>query len=263
MKTTHQHCCFNTGSTKIHSLRIHVPLAKKCSMGCCYCGYSEDGNMTDNQFRPGTVGRIVTRKEEIREYLEEALARFPETKIIGVSGPGDPLENDSAITALIELLREVWPDKKLCLCTNGRLFFPYGQKVVDSGIAEYMTFTVNTLDRNRLPQIYAYFSGQSEIELEQHLINLHRAIQYCKQHGMLVKINIVYLQGINDTELVSICQRLKEDGADCFNLLPKRELHGCSESQDAEYRNARRQLMECGFPMTQQCQLCRADFCGI
>lgn len=255
------HCCFSTDEKKVPTPRIHVPLAGKCSMGCVYCGYRFDGNITSSVLRPGVAGRVVSSYEDIEAYLSSALDKLPSAEIIGVSGPGDPLENFNELNHLVEIMRDKWPSKKLCLCTNGRFFFPYGQIVADSGILKYITFTINTLDKENLPKIYNCFSadgcaGESYIE------GLISAISYCKQKGIAVKVNTVLIKGINDAQIESMFERLRHMGVDCFNLLPHRNVRTEQTDSSTEYWLLRQELQRKGFLLTRHCMMCRSDYCG-
>lgn len=256
------HCCFNTDNIFLPTPRIHVPLATMCSMGCSYCGYSYDGNISSSQLRPGVVNNVVSSYDEIYEYLCKALIKLPEAEIIGVSGPGDPLENYNQLSFLMEIIKEKWPTKTLCLCTNGRFFFPCGKAVVDSGLLKYITFTINTLDENKLPQIYNSFREGGATKCAEHVKNLISAIRYCKLRGVTVKVNTVFLSGINDDDIEDMFEKLKNIGVDCFNLLPQRGMNDVAYDSTIVYSQKRNELQSKGFPLTRHCKMCRADFCG-
>lgn len=255
------HCCFSTDEKKMPTPRIHVPLAGKCSMGCVYCGYRFDENITSSEFRPGVASRVVSSYADIEEYLSRALEKLPTAEIIGVSGPGDPLENFNELNHLVEIVRNKWPSKKLCLCTNGRFFFPHGQTIVDSGILKYITFTINTLDWEKLLQIYSCFS-EDGCECERYTEELISAIRYCKQKGIAVKVNTVLIKGINDDRIDSMFERLSDMRVDCFNLLPFRNVRSENNNPGTEYFLLRKELQSKGFPLTRHCMMCRSDFCG-
>ena len=95
---TEKHYCFNTGRIDEVWGRVHVPLARKCTLHCVYCSYRTDGNVTQDVWRPGSAADIVEGHDGIYEYLSKSLKTFPDVRIIGVSGPGDPLENMQQMT---------------------------------------------------------------------------------------------------------------------------------------------------------------------
>lgn len=257
-----QHCCFNTENIYVKSARIHVPLAEKCSMGCVYCGYKNDKNVCDSKNRPGVALKIVEGKESIEKYLDMFFLEYDKADIIGVSGPGDPLENIEELRNLVDLIKKKWSDKKLCVCTNGRLFYPYGKELVDSGVLEYITFTINTLNPQKVGEIYGFYANRNISETQKYIYDLLDAIRYCKQKKIKVKINTVFLSDINKEDVTTMYSQLLRENVDCFNLMPRRALKDTHLEQFDEYTQVWQKLKSMGFPLTHQCKMCRADFCG-
>lgn len=144
------HSCFNTSNTETKTAKIHVPLAAKCSMGCYYCIYFNDNNINCNSICPGTTSKLVTGYNEIYEYLKNAFIKFPETTIIGISGPGDSMENYDQIYILMDILKNDYPKTKLYICSNGRFFNQVGLKIINSGLLNYMTITINSLSQTNI-----------------------------------------------------------------------------------------------------------------
>ena len=136
MTMNERHCCFNTSEELFYSYRIHVPLARYCSLGCVYCNYIKDGNITDDAYRPGTANCVVVSREEISEYLDRKISEFPLTHIIGVSGPGDPLENMDSLKTLISLMKQKNPALCLCICTNGRTGINHAKDILTHRILD-------------------------------------------------------------------------------------------------------------------------------
>lgn len=256
------HCCFNTGDKCFKSPRIHVPLAEKCSLGCVYCGYKKDHNITKSKTRPGVAINAINKKEDIRDYLKQAISEYPETKIVGVSGPGDPLENIESLCFLADIIKEENYNVCLCICTNGRCFFENGIKIIKTGLVDYMTFTVNTLDPSKIPQIYNQFNNKSAIECSEFIHSQLNAIKYCKDNGIKVKVNTVLLDDISINDIRNLYNKLLDLGVDCFNLLPKVDTSIDNKIEDTRRNNLYNELKSQGFKMTRQCNLCRSDFCG-
>lgn len=258
------HCCFNTSNELIYSSRIHVPLAKKCSLGCVYCRYYEDQNITENVYRPGTSGRGVFIQNEIADYLMKKLSEYPDTRIIGVSGPGDPMENIESLKYLIQLMEQSQSDLRLCICTNGRTGFSEGKDIYTHNILDYITFTINTLDPEKMLKIYRGLRDISDAK--QMLFNQQENIHMLKSFNKKIKINTVYLEDINAEEIMCMFEKLQKSGVDCFNVLPYVSTNyqdGRTIGNMEQYNSLIKKLKENNFPIVKQCLRCRADFCGV
>lgn len=260
-----KHCCFNTSDVLFRSARIHVPLAKKCSMGCQYCGYHIDHNICMPTIkRPGTSLIVVSTENEIRTYLKKAFALFPETSIIGVSGPGDPLDNLMEMTLLKNIMEKDYPTVKLCLCTNGRNYQNYVTLFEHSPLLKYLTLTINTLIPQKNLKIYHSITTLSKAE--EMIKNQLKILQKAKEQDIKIKINTVFLQEINATEIEEMYLTLLEKyQVDCFNVLPFVPINTKTMFSVMDlniFNETIFSLNEKGFPITKQCQQCRSDFCG-
>lgn len=261
------HCCFCTDTRRyIPTQRIHVPLARKCTMGCIYCRYHIDSNITENTIRPGSARCVVSTYTEIFNYLTEKLAEHEKCKIIGVSGPGDPLENLYSLKILYDILEQFYPECTLCICTNGSKFISVQETIVAfSKKLQYLTITINTLRPNTAVKLYSSISNI--VEAEELFKNQIYAIDYMKSLGKKVKINTVYIPGINCDEIVDLYTTLSNHKVDCFNLMPYIDTHGSSPNCPQKYNESkilevRNQLQERGIPLACLCKQCRSDYCG-
>lgn len=259
-----KHCCFNTEQNFICSAKIHVPLAEKCSMGCIYCNYINDRNITNCKGRPGTASMLVTGCEGIKAYLEKAFELIPECNIVSISGPGEPLENYEQIEILQEIMKNQYPEKLLCVCSNGRYYEQFFQLVDNFKNIKYFTVTINSLNPNTVQHIYKSINSNREaLDFIDGQISI---IKCAKQHRIKVKVNTVYLSGINDKEIVSMFGKLQEYGVDCFNFLNQIQSGNAWQQMKNvsydDYRIMRNHLAEQDFPLTSQCRQCTSDFCG-
>lgn len=260
------HCCF---CTDIHDYtptqRIHVPLAKRCTMGCIYCRYNIDQNITENTIRPGSAGRAVSTYTEIYNYLTEKIAEHENCHIIGVSGPGDPLENLNSLKTLYNILEKHFPKCSLCICTNGNKFISAQETIATFSELQYLTITINTLNVDTAIKLYSSITKQAEAE--ELFKNQIFALDFMKSLGKKVKINTVCMPGINYNEIIDLHTTLLKHNVDCFNLLPYINIEGDSNSctqlhYDSEVLKLRKQLQEYGIPLTCLCKQCRSDYCG-
>ena len=262
----YSHCCFCTDKQYYNpSPRIHVPLARKCTMGCIYCRYQIDKNITENTNRPGSAGRVVSTYSEIYDYMAEKIAEHENCKIIGVSGPGDPLENLYSLKILNDILEKYYPQCTLCICTNGRKFISSQETIITLSKLQYLTITINTLNPDTATKLYSSINKPEEAE--ELFKNQIYAIEYMKSLEKKVKINTVYMPGVNSNEVLDLHTALLKLHVDCFNLMPYINIHGVSPSSaqnhyDSEILKVRMQLQEKGIPLTCLCKQCRSDYCG-
>lgn len=260
-----KHCCFNTSDVVFRSARIHVPLARKCSMGCRYCGYHIDHNICmPVSKRPGTSLIFVSTEDEIRSYLKKAFSLFPETGVIGVSGPGDPLENLTELALLKNIMEKDYPHVDLCLCTNGRNYQNYVALFEKPSVLKYLTLTMNTLDPQKSLKLYR--SVTTLAKAEEMIKNQLVIIKKAKEQNIKIKINTVFLQDVNTSEIEEMYLTLLEEyEVDCFNVLPYIPINAetfFSPIDLCVFKETVLSLNEKGFPITKQCQQCRSDFCG-
>ena len=96
------------------SLGVDLVPHKTCTLDCIYCECGETTNLT------------VTRKEyvpvkDVIAELEHYLASKPDLDYITFSGSGEPALH-SGLGAVIDYIKDNYPEYKVCLLTNGTLF---------------------------------------------------------------------------------------------------------------------------------------------
>ena len=255
-----KHYCFNTELSTSNWGRIHVPLAQKCSMHCIYCNYSFDNNITSNKWRPGTASEIIEGREKICKYLKKKNASYQGVKIIGVSGPGDPLENMDQMRLLVEVLHDYFPDKYLCMCTNGSVYNDDVRWLLEQRILRYITLTINTMQTEKYPLIYRKY--RSQFIKRDMLDNQLRIIQTCVDNGIKIKVNTVYQKSITEDEIERMFARLYDEGVSCFNLLPMVNVEDGGLLNLESYEALFNKLIIEGYPILKKCFHCRADSCA-
>lgn len=262
------HCCFCTNTDDfVPSARIHVPLAKKCSMGCAYCNYRLDKNISDEFNRPGVSSKTVTSAAEIETYVISAMERYL-PNVVGVSGPGEALENFKQLEYLQLFLLENYPSVSLCICSNGRFFDMFADKLVTWKNLKYFTLTINSLNVDTIKKLY--FSVHNDSDAERLISNQTNAVRVLSKSGVKIKVNIVYIPGINDSEIEDICYQLDRIGVDCFNIIPvvysssdKLIEPSANYDIDQNVEIVKTYLKEKNYKITCLCRRCRADFCGF
>ena len=261
-----KHPCFS--STARHTTgRIHLPVAAKCNVQCKFCNRKYD---CPNESRPGVTSTVL-EPDQALTYLDSVLKLVPNIAVIGIAGPGDPLANPDETLKTMEMVHTKYPDKLLCLATNGMNLLPYVERLAKVNVS-HVTITVNAVDPEIGAQIYQWFRfgphtyrGVEGAHLL--LTNQLEAIKALKAHGITVKINTVVIPGINDHHVGQIAAVCKELGADVQNCIPMMHVEG-SLFEGREPPDALMMVKvrgEAGQYMKQMthCARCRADAVGL
>jgi len=253
-------CFYNSAHGQV--ARIHLPVAPQCQLSCAYCqrGKGKRANI------PGQTKTILTPAQAVN-YLKPKLKLFP-TAVIGVAGPGDPLATPAALTALTTIKR-LFPQNKLCLCTNGLYLAEKINALVDAGIS-YLSVTVNAVT----PAIAAYFYQRvvykkqlltgveaSKLLLKKQWQGINKAVAA----GLTVKLNTVFVPEINGNEVVKIAQKASRAGVKVMNLMPLipgAKMKNLRPPTEAELKQARKVCAQY-LPQFVHCQRCRADAWGL
>ena len=260
------HSCFNTSKDDNGNGRIHVPIAKTCKMQCKYCNYIIDGNININiNNRPGVTDFIINTREQIKNYLDEKTKIYPEIDIIGVSGPGDPLDNIDTLEILNYLINEYYKDYKLCICSCGYNYNNVIDRIKKLDKLKYLTLTINTFDVNKMNLLYrsvedGFLNGKELIKQQK------KIIKDMKKRNVKIKINTIYIPNVNDKEINKLFHILLKMGVDCFNLLPLRQINNYFNYDKMLYlenfKKKIKELKELGFPLINKCSQCTSSACG-
>jgi len=190
---------------------------------------------------------------------------------VGIAGPGDALANWSRTRRTIELIKEADHAVMLCLSTNGLLLSHYSPHIIGLGIG-YVTITVNALDPLIGQQIYrsvtyqgTRYSGSEGAEILQ--MNQVKGIKHLCDSGVVVKVNIVALPGINDGHIPVLTKYLGEMGVSVCNIMPLIPVKGSvfahlPQTSMRELISLRRRCEE-HLPQIYPCRQCRADAVGL
>lgn len=247
--------------------RVHLPVAPACNIRCGYC---DRRFSCVNESRPGVSARILS-PENALNAAREAIKRDPRLSVAGIAGPGDPLANPEETLATLRLLRAALPEIILCLSTNGLALPEYANNLARLGVS-HLTITVNAVDPEIGGRIYrkAAWKGEwlygrdaASLLLERQLAGIRLA----KEAGIIVKINMVIIPGVNDSHAAAVAEKMAALGADlmnCIPLLPTPEtpLGGRGEPNPALMKSLRAEA-ERFLPQMRHCGRCRADACGL
>lgn len=263
-KKTENHPCYTAGGHK--NARMHIPVAPKCNIQCNYCNRLYD---CVNESRPGVTSEILTPEGAAIKY-SYVKEKIENLKVVGIAGPGDALANFEETKKSIELIKERDPDVIICLSTNGLMLPDYVEELVALGI-NHVTITMNSIDPKIGAKIYEFVNYDGKILKGEEAAkvlqdNQLKGIEYLAKNGVLCKVNIVMLKGINDHHIPEVVKKAKELGAFMTNIMPLIPTEGTvfedmplvSKKELNEFRN------RCSGIMKQMyhCQQCRADAIG-
>lgn len=247
--------------------RMHLPVAPKCNASCNYCNRKYD---CVNESRPGVTSEVLTPEMSLAKFIR-VKEEIPYLSVVGIAGPGDALENWQLVKRSIELIKRESPDMIFCLSTNGLMLPHYSQEIIDLGI-KHVTVTVNCLESAIGAKIYhhiyyqgKYYVGENAAKIL--IKNQLEGIKLLADAGILVKVNIVMIKGINDGHITDVVKKVKSLGAIMTNIMPLipapgSVFHDFPQTSMKDV-NAMRDLCQIDISQMRHCQQCRADAIGL
>ena len=263
-KALSEHPCYNEEAHHKFA-RMHIPVAPRCNIQCNYCNRRFD---CCNESRPGVTSEVLSPQDAIVK-IRAVREKVPELRVIGIAGPGDPLANEETFQSL-ELIASEFPDLTLCVSTNGLALPDSAQRLHDLGV-RFITVTMNSCDPEIGAQIYdsVVFQKKKYSGVEGARILMERqleGIRLSAELGMVMKVNIVMVPGINDGHIPDLVKKVKSLGAYIVNILPLIPVEGTKFSdRRAPTPLERKELMDrCSLDakMMRHCRQCRADAIG-
>jgi nitrogenase molybdenum-iron protein alpha/beta subunit/molybdenum cofactor biosynthesis enzyme MoaA/predicted Fe-Mo cluster-binding NifX family protein len=264
-RKTEEHPCYNCAGHKY--ARIHLPVAPSCNVQCSYCVRKFD---CPNESRPGVTSSILTPEEALERYIQ-VKEKMPNLKVVGIAGPGDSLaDNYPQVKKTLQLIREYDPDVTFCLSTNGLMLPHYAQELVELGVS-HVTVTMSAILPNISGKIYKYinymgsrFEGDAAGAIM--VSNQMSGLRILIANGIVCKVNIVTLKGINDTHIPEIVEKCKEMGCFITNIMQMIPVKGSdfehlpmvSNMEIKEIRDNCNKIMKQMY----HCKQCRADAIG-
>ena len=262
---TQRHPCY---SVEVHQqfARMHVPVAPNCNVQCNYCNRKYD---CVNESRPGVTSEVLTPSQALQKY-HWVKEKIQELSVIGIAGPGDALADWQNTKQTIEKIKAVDKNMIFCLSTNGLLLPRYAPEIVELGI-HHVTVTVNALNPEIGAQIYrfALYEGKRYEGVEAARLlcwNQLRGIEYLTARGVLVKVNIVMIKGVNDQHIPDVVKKVKELGVFITNIMPLIPAAGSYfehyPQTSMKELNDMRNRCQVDIQQMRHCQQCRADAIG-
>lgn len=258
-----EHPCYSEKACHAFG-RCHLPVAPKCNIQCNYCVRDFD---CVNESRPGVTSRILTPQEAV-ELVRNVMKKFSYVKVIGIAGPGEPLANEETFETL-RLVKEEFPGLIKCLSTNG-LVLPQKIDLLKAYDVGNLTVTCNAVDPSIGEKIYSFVEWEGErvtgrkaarILLENQL----KGVELAVEAKMFVKINTVYIPGVNDEHIPQIAKTFGEMGAYTFNVIPLIPQYKFKDITPPTPEQKRLMQDRCSAYIRQMrhCQRCRADAIGL
>ncbi len=262
MRKIREHPCFSEKACHAFG-RCHLPVAPRCNIQCNYCIRDFD---CVNESRPGVTTKVLSPREAV-EMVRKAIEKFPYIKVIGIAGPGEPLANEETFETL-RLLHEQFPNVIKCISTNG-LLLPEKIDLLQEYDVGNITVTLNAIDPDIGAKIYQFvdykgkrYEGREGAEIL--LKNQLEGIRMAVERRMIVKVNTVYIPGINDEHIPEIAKKVGEMGVYTFNVIPLIAQYRFSHITPPTPDMKRKMQDECSKYVRQMrhCQRCRADAIG-
>jgi nitrogenase cofactor biosynthesis protein NifB len=261
---TATHPCYSCGAHDY--ARMHLPIAPKCNISCNYCVRKYD---CPNESRPGVTTQILKPEEAFQKYIE-VKKKVPNLSVVGIAGPGDALANFEETKQTLEMIRAEDKDVTFCLSTNGLMLPRYANELIKLGVS-HVTVTMNAIDPRVGSQIYKYvdymgvrYYGETAAAIL--LSNQLTGIQILTSQGIVCKVNIVMLKGINDAHIPEVVKKVKELGGTITNIMQLIPVQGSVFENLPLVSNKEIMKMrkDCGETMLQMyhCKQCRADAIG-
>ncbi len=261
---TKTHPCFS-GCAGNYA-RIHLPVAKKCNIQCNYCLRKFD---CPNESRPGVTTQILTPEDALEKYFQ-VKAELPNLKVVGIAGPGDALAEFENTKKTLGLIRQEDPEVTFCLSTNGLMLPLYINDLVALGVS-HVTVTINAVDPKIGSKIYqkvdymgVTYTGESAAAIL--LGNQLTGLKMLQKHGIICKVNIVMLKGINDSHIPAVVEKVKELGCTISNIMQMIPVKGSAfeHMPMTSHREVMEMRQKCGLLLDQMyhCRQCRADAVG-
>lgn len=258
------HPCMNEAAHESIA-RLHLPVAPKCNIGCCYCQRRVSPHF--HEVCPGVASAILSPRQAARK-ADDFLLRWGAEAIIGIAGPGDPLANPQTLEALT-IIRARHPGARFCLCTNGLMLPGAVAALEELGVA-HLSVTINAVEAEVAAQIHPWirYAGRILRGIEATRVLVERqfaGVVAAAERGIHVKVNTVVIPHINGMHIPDVARHVAQSGACLINLIPlipRGGLVGLPPPQDC-YLKALRDECRRYLPVFEHCQRCRADAEGI
>ena len=257
------HPCY-TGGCNQNIVRIHLPVADVCNLGCGFCERSienKDGiKSSSNAVSPQTA--LSWLKKLIEEDDEDI-------KVVGIAGPGEPLFSENTFKTL-KLVKKEYPEISTCLCTNGVNLDETVDKITN--LLDYLTVTINAYTPETAKKIYKFVVFEKEYEyhldsfqkmLDKKWKGIEKAINSNSFNA--IKVNTIFIPEVNDEEIELIAKKAGELGVDELNiktLIPKAYFKDHKKFKRENLEKVRQKASKY-IKVFKECKNCSYDAVGV
>ncbi len=218
-KLAAEHPCY-TEAASLRYGRVHLPVAADCNLGCNFCERAI-GPEARSTGGPGSAERLISPDEAAARV--DAITRLGWLHVVGIAGPAEPLASPETFETL-RLVHAAHPDLVLCLSTNGLNLEERLPDLLALGLRA-LTVTINTTDAGVAGRLYAWAELDGEHvpgreAASEILARQWRGLARAAEAGLLIKVNSVFVPGINDADLLPVARRAAKLGAHRQNIMP-------------------------------------------
>ncbi len=146
----------------------------------------------------------------------------------------------------------------------------YANELIELGVS-HVTITINAIDTKVGAKIYRYVSylgnklkGEEAARILRD--NQLSGLKYLSSKGVVCKVNIVMIKGVNEEHIPSVVKKVKECGAFMTNIMqlipaPNSAFEHMPLVSNAELNDMRKKC-EVDLKQMYHCRQCRADAIG-
>ena len=166
---------------------LRVSVTERCNFRCQYC-------MPEKPFSWKPKENLLSY-EDLFKFIKAGIDQG--IKKVRITG-GEPLLREH-LDVLIKMIYDYAPNIDLALTTNGFLLASAAQKLKDAGLKR-VNVSLDSLNKGTAHRI-----AQKDV-----LADVIAGLDACDRVGLGVKINMVPLRGMNDTEIIELLEYCKD-----------------------------------------------------
>ena len=258
-----RHPCWAENRSSIYS-RLHLPVSPLCNVRCIYCNPSLGASCHIS--KPGISNRVMNVQEAVN-CATSLIASDPSIRIIGISGPGEPLYNPSTFEVLFRL-RDILPHIEFCLSTNGLLLEEKIDSLLGLGV-KTISVSMSAIKPETASVIYRYLihdgTRYHDDEIGHFIIKKQLdGIRSARESGIHVKVNSILMNNLNDSEMIDLSEAIRNAGAQLQNIIPLIPCYPNLKMYQPSSEQLKKQRMSCSNYIQQfhHCAMCRSDVVG-
>lgn len=197
-----------------------LPVAPACNMTCNFC--SKDSDCICNANDPGTRSKVMTPRQAVN-WAVSCANKNKRIRVIKITGPGEPLFNAQTFDVLKRLNSEL-PDYIYSVSTNGLLLKDKVKELLRLNV-KIVEVSLNSLQLETGSKMYSRLSLYGFVLTEKNNItsilldNQKEGIRLCVENGIAVRVNTVYLPGVNDKDVINISNLCRTLGVESMRLI--------------------------------------------